>query len=124
MNDDQLIRATIQTYFDGMYESSAEKILAAFHRNAMITGYLPDGLHEMPVSDFATFVASQQPSPKETGASDQLEIISLDVAGATAVARIRDDYLGMTFVDILSFIKFNGNWTIYTKLFHVESLAS
>jgi hypothetical protein len=33
----------------------------------MISGYLPDGLHEMTLDDFASFVAAQQPSQKEMG---------------------------------------------------------
>ncbi len=123
MNDDQQIRATIQAYFDGMYQSSSEKILAAFHGNAKITGYLPDGLHEMGRDDFASFVASQQPPPKATGAPERLEVISLDIAGDTAAARIRDDYLGMTFLDTLSLLKVEGKWTIYNKLFHIEGQA-
>ena len=121
MSDEQQIRATIQTYFDCMYESSADKTHAAFHPNAKITGYLQDGLHEMTVSDFAGFVAGQQPSAKEKGDPARLDIVSLDVTGNTAVAKVRDDYLGMTFMDTLSFLKTEDGWSIYNKLFHVES---
>lgn len=124
MNDEQLIRAVIQTYFDGMYESSADKIRAAFHENATLAGYLPDGFHQMPAGDFAGFVASQQPSPKAAGAPIRLDVVSLDIAGNTAVARVRDDYLGLTFLDTLSFIKVDGRWSIFTKLFHVEGPAA
>jgi hypothetical protein len=120
MNDEQEIRATIQTYFDCMYESSASKARAAFHRNAKVTGYLPDGLHEMTADDFADFVAGQQPSASEKGEPARLDILSLDLAGNTAVARVRDDYLGLTFLDTLSFLKTDGRWSIYNKLFHVE----
>ena len=124
MNDEQQIRNTIQTYFDCMYESSAEKAHAAFHRNAKITGYLEDGLHEMTVSDFAGFVASQQPSAKKKGEPARLDILSLEIAGNTAIARVRDDYLGLTFVDALSLLKADDTWRIYNKLFHVEGQAS
>jgi hypothetical protein len=97
MSNEKQIEDTIQTYFDCMYESSAEKAHSAFHSNAKITGYLEDGLHEMTVSDFANFVESQLPSPKEKGESIRLDILSIDIAGNTAVAQVRDDYLGMTF---------------------------
>jgi len=50
-----------------------------------------------------------------------LEIVSLEIAGKTAVAQVRDKYLGMTFLDTLSFLEVDGDWTIYNKLFHVES---
>ncbi|MFT5656677.1 MAG: hypothetical protein ACI9XU_002405 [Arenicella sp.] len=123
MSDEQEIRDTVQTYFECMYESSDEKTHAAFHPNAKITGYLEDGLHEMSVSDFASFVTSQQPSAKEKGEPIRLDIVSLDIAGDTAIARVRDDYLGMTFLDTLSLLKGNGKWRIYNKLFHVEGSA-
>jgi Putative lumazine-binding len=123
MNDEQQIRAVIQTYFDCMYESSAAKAHAAFHAAAKITGYLPDGLHQMSVGDFADFVASQQPSAREKGEAARLDVLSLDVAGNTAVARVRDDYLGMTFLDTLSFLKSDDQWRIYNKLFHVEGAS-
>lgn len=120
MSDETQIKDTIQTYFDCMYESSADKTHAAFHPNAKITGYLEDGLHQMSVDDFAGFVASQQPSAKEKGEPTRLDILSLEIDGNTAVARVRDDYLGLTFVDILSLLKTDGRWSIYNKLFHVE----
>ena len=124
MSDEKQIRDTIQTYFDSMYESSSDKVFAAFHPNARITGYLEDGLHEMSVGDFAGFVESQQPSPKEKGERIRLDILSIELAGSTAVARVRDDYLGMTFLDSLSLLKTDNRWSIYNKLFHVEGPAS
>jgi hypothetical protein len=124
VSDEKQIRDTIQTYFDCMYESSADKAHAAFHPNAKITGYLEDGLHQMSVTDFAGFVASQQPSAKVNGEPVRLDIISLDIAGNTAAVRVRDDYLGMTFMDTLSLLKDDGRWSIYSKLFHVEGPAS
>ena len=74
MNDNEMIKDCIQLYFDGCYESDPEKIKASFNPNASITGYLPDGFHEMSVDDFAGFVASQQPSPMENNDEKMLEI--------------------------------------------------
>ncbi|MBT4073240.1 MAG: nuclear transport factor 2 family protein [Chloroflexi bacterium] len=121
MSDESQIRDTVQTYFECMYESSADKVHAAFHPNAKITGYLEDGLHEMSVDDFAGFVTAQQPSPKEKGDSDRIDIVSMVIAGNTAAVQVRDDYLGMTFLDSLNLLKSDDQWTIYNKLFHVES---
>ena len=121
MSDESQIKDTIQTYFDCLYESSADKVHAAFHPNARITGYLENELHEMTVDEFAGFVTAQQPSPKEKGDSARIDIVSLEIFGNTAAARVRDDYLGMTFLDSLNLLKSDGRWSIYSKLFHVES---
>ena len=123
MSDDSQIRSVIQTYFDCMYESSADKTHAAFHPDAWITGYLPDGYHQLSVSQFADMVSSKQPSPKDSGEDARLDVVSLDIAGNTAVAQVRDDYLGLTFLDTLSFIKKDDEWSILNKLFHVEGPA-
>ena len=121
MSDQEEIQNTIQTYFDCMYESDGAKAHEAFHPAAKITGYTKDGLQQMSVDDFANFVDSKSPSHKENGDPIVLETLSLDVAGETAVARVRDAYIGLMFLDTLSFIKVDGKWVIYNKLFHVES---
>ena len=123
MPDEQQIRNTIQTYFDCMFESDPDKAYRAFHPNAKITGFLQGKLQEMSVPDFAGLVASHQPSAKDKGESPVLEIISLEIAGDTAVARVRDAYLGLMFLDTLSLLRTDGEWRIYNKLFHVEGEA-
>lgn len=114
------IREVINVYFESMYESSPEKVHQAFHPAAKIVGYLNGELAEMTVSQFADFVASIDPSPEASGAEKLLEIVSIEVAGQTAVARVRDAYIGSIFFDTLSLIEQDGQWRIYNKLFHVE----
>ena len=120
-SDHDLIQATIQTYFDSMYESDPDKVHKAFHPNAKITGYINNRLKEMTVPTFADMVSGQQPSAKQKGEAIQLETVSLDIAGDTAIARVRDGYIGLIFLDTLSFLKTESEWVIYNKLFHVES---
>ena len=122
MTDKKAIRETIKVYFDAMFESDSDKVYAAFHENAKITGYIAESLTEMSVSDFATFVASQ-PSAKLAGEMPFLEEVSLTVAGNTAVALVRDDYIGNRFLDTLSLVKCERGWVIYNKLFHIEGSA-
>ena len=114
------IREVINVYFESMYESSPEKVHRAFHPAAKIVGYLNGELAEMTVAQFADFVASIDPSPAASGADKLLEIISIEIAGQTAVARVRDAYIGSLFLDTLSLVEQNGEWRIYNKLFHIE----
>jgi len=37
---------------------------------------------------------------------------------------VRDDYIGNRYLDTLSFLKCDGNWVIYNKLFHVEGRSA
>ena len=120
MSETKLIEDCVDLYYAGCCESDPSKIKQAFDENAMISGYLPDGLHEMNLDEFADFVEAQQPSPKEKGDEAFLEILSCEIVGDTALVKIREAYLGMIFIDSFSFLKKDGTWRIYTKLFHVE----
>lgn len=121
MNNKEQIEEVVQLYVDSMNESNSEKVKQAFHTNAKVAGYLHGDFMEMSVDDFSGFVASQQPSPKEKGENVIFEILSTEIEGATAIVKVRDKYLGITFLDTLSFIKIEGEWKLYNKLFHVES---
>jgi|TARA_R110002153_G_scaffold24980_1_gene79232 hypothetical protein len=121
MNDKEQIANVVQLYIDSMDESNPDKVEQAFHINAKVVGYLHGDFMEMSVDDFSGFVASQQPSPKEKGENVVFEILSCEIQGATASVKVRDKYLGITFLDTLSFIKIDSEWKLYNKLFHVES---
>ena len=120
MTENNQIQSCVERYYESLHTSNPDEVQAVFHENARITGYLPDGLHQMTVDEFAGFVASQQPSPEATGAEKMLEILSCEIAGETAAVRIRESYLGMVFLDTFGMLKVDGHWTIYSKLFHVE----
>ena len=124
MNDKEEIQNLVQLYVQSMDESDPEKVRQVFHTNAKVVGYLHGDFLEMSVGDFASFVEAQKPSPKEKNENVVFEILSCDVDGTTASVKVRDKYLGITFLDTLSFIKVENEWTLYNKLFHVESEQS
>lgn len=121
MNDLEQIESIIQLYIDSLDESNPDKVKEAFHENAKVVGYLHGDLMEMSVDDFANFVVSQQPSPKEKGENIVFEVLTSSIEGTIALVKLRDKYIGITFLDILSLIKCDGQWKIYNKLFNVES---
>ena len=120
MDNKTKIEKIIKLYFDSMYHSNAQLVKEVFHPAAKITGYVEDKLEEMNTNEFAKFVSEQKPSPADENDPEMLEIVSIDIAGKTAVALVRDDHLGVTYLDTLSFLKIDTNWVIYNKLFHIE----
>ena len=120
MNDAEEIESCVKRYYESLRTSDPERIREVFHPDAMVAGYLPDGLHQMTVGEFAAFVEAQNPSPEASNADRMLEILSCEVAGKTAAVRLREAYLGMTFLDTFSMLKIDDRWTIYNKVFHVE----
>ena len=121
MHEETKIREIINLYFKSMYEANSALVHQVFHPRALITGYVDDKLEEMDTDSFAKFVGDQKPSPSEKNDPKILEIISIKIVGKTAVALVRDDYLQMTYLDTLSFLKVDDKWLIYNKLFHVEN---
>lgn len=121
MEPQQEIKATAQVYFAGLHESNPAKIREAFHPEAKITGYLPDELAELTVDNLADTVAKQHPSDQEQGLAQRAEIVSIHVAGKTGLVIARTHFMGMTFLDTLSFLQVQGTWLIYNKLFHIEA---
>ena len=121
MNDQEQIETVVRLYIESMNESNPDKVKKAFHENAKVVGFLHGDLLQLSVNDFAGFVASQQPSPKEKGEDVVFETLTSEIEGTTALVKIRDEYLGITFLDTLSFLKADGEWEIYNKLFNVES---
>ena len=75
-DDKQKIEQGVQLYFDSMYESDPAKVRAAFHPNAMITGYLETGLAEMTVDQFADFVESEVSDMFGISLEAEVQIIS------------------------------------------------
>ena len=121
MNDKEQIENVVQLYIDCMNESNPSKVKKAFHENAKVVGYLHGELMQMSVDDFAGFVASQQPPPNESDEHMVLfDTLVCEIEGTTALVKVRDRYLGITFLDTLSFLKVDGEWKIYNKLFNVE----
>ena len=120
MDDKRQIEIVLQTYIESMNKSDSEMVRAAFHENAKITGYLHGELLQLSTEDFAGFVSSQQPSPYENGTNVEFEVLNIEIENSIAHVKIRDVYLGITFLDILSLLKDGEEWKIYNKLFNVE----
>ena len=120
-SDKKMIYQTVMLYFDSMYESNSIKLKQVFHPNATVTGYMSSRLVENNLTDYGEYIALQRPSAYETKDPKFLEILSLKVAGDTALALVRNGIWGKTFLDTLTFIRVDKDWLIYNKLFQIET---
>ena len=115
MAGEEAVRKVIAMYIESMEKSSGDMVTEAFHENAKVVDYLNGDFLQLSTSDFAGFVSAQEPGTVE------FEILSCEVNGDTAPAKVRDKYLGISFLDSLSLVKEGDKWSIYNKLFHVEA---
>lgn len=109
------IAATIETYVEGMARCDAAALRRAFHPRACSVGHFDGGLEWDDVDAFARACEAEAIAPEAP--SPPFEIESISVAGDTAVARVRNMWAGLAFLDTLCLLRHEGRWVIVSKLF-------
>ena len=106
-----------EKYIESAYKSDGKLVRDIFHEDSKITGHIKGKLLRQSKEDWAKFVENHQPSPKQKGEEKHFDIHLVDVGKETAVAKVKSSYIDMVFMDTLSFIKLDGKWFIYNKIF-------
>jgi len=115
----EMIRQTVQDYFDGLYHSDVETLKKVFHVNAQVVGFYKGNPVFQSLEGFLEIVEGT-PAPFEKGEEYDMKIVSIEVTGDEAIAKVADLYLGLRFTDYLSLLKINGEWVIVNKMFNHE----
>ena len=114
------VKATLADYFDGIYESSEEKLRSAFHPDAHIYSATDGTLVDFPLDAFIDPVTSRQ-SCSSQAAPRTDKIVSIDFSGPnSALAKVELSIPGTDFVDFLSLMKIDGRWRIIAKTYHAN----
>lgn len=114
------IRQAVNYYIDGLREGSVEILKQAFHEQATMCGYLGEDLLVVPIEGLYDFVAAH-PAPAQSGEPFSAEIVSLEVAGSVATAKIAEkSYQGFNFSTFFHLLKIEDRWWIVGKVFNVE----
>ena len=72
---------------------------------------------EAPVDDGPRVVSRAPGKPPADEAKRKRRIVSIDVAGDAAVAKVELDYPAVFFVDYLSLLRVDGEWKIAQKTY-------
>jgi hypothetical protein len=83
----------------------------------MITGHINGNLLRQTKEDWVKFVGNLKPSPAEKNEDKSFELLLLDIASETAVAKIKSRYINREFLDTLSLLRVGEKWVIYNKIF-------
>lgn len=115
--DAAAVAEVMAAYGSGTRARDVEALKAIFHPNAVMSGYLgPELLIGSPQPFFDHLAAN------EVAESYRAETTAVDVAGATARARVvEDDLFGMSFVNEFHLVRSDGRWLIVSKLFHHDA---
>ncbi|MEN7548717.1 nuclear transport factor 2 family protein [Rapidithrix thailandica] len=110
------IEKTLKAYFDGIYNGDVQKLKSTFTHNAYLYGDVKGEVAVKSVEDYLTGVENRK-SPKDLGETFQMEILSIEILGKVAMAKLHVPMLGFNYYDLLSLSLVNGEWKIVNKLF-------
>ena len=114
------IETVITGYFEGLFYGDIQKLGRSFATEAYLYGDIRGEAYLKNLKDYLEGVAARK-SPHELGEDFRMEILSVEVTGKVAVARLHVPMLGYNYYDHLALSKINGEWKIVNKLFvHVE----
>jgi hypothetical protein len=115
--DEQAIRRHIERYyFEGVRKADTAAAHRAFH--PVVTMYsVRDGkLAERSIPDWLTAIAERAPDPPKPDDVPR-RVVSVDVAGNAAMAKLELAYPEATVTDYMSLLKVDGRWIIVGKIF-------
>jgi hypothetical protein len=118
--DEAAIRQTVQYYFDGGAKRDSVPLRKAFHPDARMLFARDGELVVVPIDDYIARVASSPSKPGEVD-STRRRVVSVDVAGDAAVAKLELSRPDQLITDYMSLLKVEGRWVIVNKIFTRES---
>lgn len=114
IKDYQEIKDVVMQYVNGCATGDVELTRKAFHKDAVMFGYLNGSLCEGSIENL--YAAIEQLGADTTA---KAEVDVTEVIGTIATVRVvLEDWHGMSFNDIHSLVKIDGKWTIVAKAFH------
>jgi hypothetical protein len=110
--DDEAIKSTINTYFDGFTKGDSASLNKAFYAGALLRN-LNTSTGRVQDSPLKTFI-SKMPAGgvKATG-----KLISYSYAGTSGIATVELTFADFKYIDLLSLLKINDQWKIVCRVY-------
>ena len=111
-----LITNVLEQYINAARCGNGEAMKKVFHDKAWIFGYVGDGLFADPIKQFFAWNEDNGPAADLEGL-----IADIDLVDSVATARLElDNWTGLDFTDLFTLMKFDGEWKIMNKAFHLH----
>ena len=114
--DEAAIRQTVQYYFDGGRNRDSLTLRKAFHPEARMLFAREGKLVVVPIGEYITRVGSESLKPGEVDSTER-KVVSVDVVGDAAVAKLELKRPNAALTDYMSLLKVDGRWLIVNKIF-------
>ncbi|QLG46978.1 nuclear transport factor 2 family protein [Costertonia aggregata] len=112
-SDYKLIEQTVSYYLDGGTNNDFDTLKKAFHKNATMK-FISNGEYTE-VNAIEAFRKGIKPGPKQ---NRKTSIVSIDITGMAASAKLKLEYPNGTFIDYMNLLKIDGEWKVVSKIFH------
>ncbi len=121
MSEFEAVEQVLWDYLDGLYEGDTDRLARIFLPEAHLYAASNGGLSQLPRDVWLDKVRGRK-SAKDSGFASTNHIHWIDVAGATATARVTCSHPPNAFTDTLSLLKLADGWKIIAKTYHVTPL--
>jgi hypothetical protein len=122
-NQHDAVRQVVIDYLEGMLWGDEERLRRAFHPGALQVGHFDGSFEFFPLPEFLAWLKDEGADPP--GTSYTANLLSIEVTGTVAVAKITDTCFGTDFTDYLVMVNdkpdASGRWQIVTKAYHAHS---
>ncbi len=117
MNDLQEIHKVIQHYIDGARSGKSDDMKPAFHKDATLAGYIGEDLFAGPIKNLFDWNDNNGPATEL-----EAKIVVIDHVKNIATVRLDiDNWSGHKFTDMFTLLKYEGEWKIMNKVFHLHT---
>lgn len=114
ITDYQEIKDVVMQYVNGCATGDVELAKKAFHKDAIMYGYLNG---ELSAGSIENLYGAIRGFGADAETKAEVDIVEL-VDTAAVVRVVLENWHGLSFTDFHSVVKIDGKWTIVAKIFH------
>lgn len=114
VSDYEAVVEVVSKYTEACKVGKSEVMKSAFHKDAIMYGYLNGALSEGSIENLYGAVDQFGAAPE---AKTRIDVLSIEGTAATVRVTL-EDWHGIAFTDFHSLLKIDGEWKIISKVFH------
>lgn len=110
----------LQVYLDAIYDGDVAALRSTFHPAALLFAEVRGEIVQKTLDAYLLGVGSRK-SPASQNEPYGMSVLSIEVVGKMASAKVRVKMSGNNYYDFLSILDVGGHWRIVNKMYtHIE----
>jgi 4-oxalocrotonate tautomerase len=121
-SDLSAVEAVLHHYLDGLYVGDTERLAAIFLPQSHLYASIKGTLSILPLADWLERIRNRQ-SARDAGHVSTNRIISIDINGTSALAKVTCSHPPSRFTDYVNLVKVGDDWKIIAKVYNVDTVG-